>query len=300
MSTKNMRSSLIKWISLNWTPPLIWYYYLLFRRANEAEELVKDIQAGPDDGDWHDNGISKGKFPTRILYRLEEGEKAVELRARVETPIQKDLLVPLICVLNETQLFKTWLPNFKIPKMIIQECEKIKQAGKLTQILYSVVEFSWPMAPREMAIHLAAFDNIDAKAQFGIKVKTIYNEDDEVVPEADPKKVCMTLDGGFLFEKCPEDHPCMKYIKDEDKVDGEDMILVIYSASMNPHLKFLPQSLLNFLIKIALATAWKMLLQVAKGVRDGKRLEHQSAMEEKKEFYDYIRKRIDTMLSTSL
>ena len=235
------------------------------------------------------------------MYRLEEGEKAVELRARVETPIQKDLLLPLFCVLNESQLFKTWLPNFKIPRLNVQICEKIKQAGKLTQIVHTVVEFPWPMAPRELAMHLAAFDNIDTpQAQLGLRMKTINNEDDEVVPEADPKNVCMTVDGGTLFEKCPEDHPCMKYVKDKYRVDGEDMVLVKYSASLNPHLKFVPQSLLNFFIKIALATVWKMLLQIAKGVRDGKRPEHQKAMKEKKEFYDYMHKRIDTMMSTSL
>jgi hypothetical protein len=254
------------------------------------------LTGSPDDGDWHDNGISKGKFPTRILHRLEQGEKLLQLRARCETPIEKDFLEPLLSVLNETQLYKTWLPSFKVPRFEIRECEKLKQAGKLTQIVFVIMDLPWPMAPREMALHAAAFDNIDEKGQIGIKLKTISSEDDEVVPELDPKNARVDLDGGFLFEKCPKDHPCMEFMEKDS--DGEEMMLVTFSTVINPNLKYLPQSFLNFLVKSALGTAWKMMLQVAKDVKDGKRPDHKSAIEKKREeLYDYINTRLDVMLS---
>jgi hypothetical protein len=272
-------------------------HHAMVMRANEAEELVKNLTASPDDGDWHDNGIiSQGKFPTRILHRLEQGEKLLQLRARCETPIKKDFLEPLLSVLNETQLYKTWLPSFKVPRFEIRECEKLKQAGKLTQIVFVIMDLPWPMAPREMALHAAAFDNIDEKGQIGIKLKTISSEDDEVVPELDPKNARVDLDGGFLFEKCPKDHPCMEFMEKDS--DGEEMMLVTFSTVINPNLKYLPQSFLNFLVKTALGTAWKMLLQVAKDVKDGKRPDHKSAIERKREeLYDYVNTRLDVMLS---
>ena len=104
------------------------------------------------------------------------------------------------------------------------------------------------------------------------------------------------MDGGFLFEKCPKDHPCMEFMEKDS--DDEEMILVTFSALINPNMKYLPQSFLNFLVKTALGTAWKILLQVAKDVKDGKRPDHKSAIEKKREeLYDYVNMRLDVMLS---
>lgn len=271
-------------------------HHAMLRRAKEADDLVRDLKTSPDGGDWIDQGISKGNFPTRVLYRLEQGEKLVEVRARCETPIKKDLLEPLLSVLNETQLYKTWLPNFSVPTLQVRECEKLKQIGRISQIVFLVMDVPWPIAPREMVLHAAAFDNIDESGQLGIKLKTIKTGDDEVVPEQDPTTVRLDLDGGFLFEKCPKDHPCMEFIQKDG--DEEDMILVTFSALMNPNMKYLPQSFLNFLVKTALGTVWKNLLQIATDVKDGKRPDHKSAIQRKKEeLYDYVRARLDIMLS---
>lgn len=268
----------------------------MLARAEEAEAFVKDIKAKPEGGDWIDQGISRGKYPTRILYRLEEGEHKTELRARCETPIKKDLLESLFCVLNETELYETWLPSFTVPKFKIRECRKLKQIGRVSQILLVVMDLPWPLTAREIVISAAAFDDIEDKGHIGIKMKNIDTKDDETVPEATSKAVRVDMDGGFLFEACPADHPAMEYV---DKEDGEEYLLVTFSALMNPNMRNLPQSLLNFLVKTALGTAWKMLLKIAQDVKDGKRPDHATAMITKREeLYDYIKGRVDDMLST--
>lgn len=150
------------------------------------------------------------------------------------------------------------------------------------------------MSAREIVLSAAAFDNIDSKQHIGIKLKSIVEGDDEVVPPPDPTTVGVSLDGGFLFETCPEDHPCMEYVENKDN-DG--MILVTFSAVVNPNLSLLPQSILNFLVKIALGTAWKMLLKVALDIQEGKRPEHANAIENKADFYQYVRDRVGLMLS---
>mmetsp|Transcript_27786 Transcript_27786/g.41204 ORF Transcript_27786/g.41204 Transcript_27786/m.41204 type:complete len:349 (-) Transcript_27786:1624-2670(-) len=268
----------------------------MLARADEAEALVKDMKAKPEGGDWIDQGISRGKYPTRILYRLEEGENKTELRARCETPIKKDLLESLFCVLNETELYETWFPSFSVPRFKIRECRKLKQIGRVSQILFVVMELPWPIAAREIVLSAAAFDDIEDKGHIGIKMKTIETEDDETVPEATSTAVRVDLDGGFLFEACPADHPAMKYV---DKEDGEEYLLVTFSALVNPNMKNLPQSFLNFFVKIALGTCWKMLLKIAQDVKDGKRPDHANAMIKKREeLYDYIKGRVVAMLST--
>ena len=282
-------------------------HHAMLKRIKESEDLVKDMKSNANsesdsdsdaDAGWIDNGISKGKFPTRVLYRMEHSSDeipVIELRAKCETPISKDLLEPLLSVLNETQLYETWLPSFSVPKLQIRECKKLKQSGRVSQIIYLVMDIPWPMAARELILHAAAFDNIDEDGQLGIKLKTIQTGDDEVVPEPDPKTVRLGVDGGFLFEKCPTNHPCMEFVPDDE--DKEDMILVSFSALVNPNMKYLPQSFLNFLVKVAFATAWKVLLKIATDVQHGKRPDHTEAISSKVELYDYVRERLVAMLS---
>jgi hypothetical protein len=310
-------------------------HHVMLQRAQEAEYLVKDLKARPQDGDWIDQGVSVGggggKFPTRILYRLEKSiendrtsaSQKVKLRARCETPIEKDLLEPLLSVLNETELYETWLPSFNVPRLKIRHCKKLKQCSRVSQILWVVMDLPWPMAAREVVLSAAAFDSIEDDGHIGIQLKTIHvddigdNNNDDLVPKVDDNNndananaVRVDLDGGFLFEKCPRDHPAMKEflrnkevddedVDEDDNDEKEDCILVTFSAIMDPHMKLLPQSFLNFLIKTALGTAWRMLLRIAQDVKDGKRPDHARAMEQKRqELYDYVRERVDVMLST--
>ena len=270
-------------------------HHAMLKRAEEAENLVKELKSNPEGGGWIDRGVSTGKFPTRILYRLEESDSKTELRARCETPIKKELLSSLLSVLNESELYETWLPSFSYPRFKVREVKKLKQSGRVSQILIVVMDLPWPISSREVVLSASAFDDIEAHGHIGIKLKNIETKDDDVVPEPDPKCVRVDVDGGFLFETCPKDHPTIKFIENDS---GEEMILVSFSAVMNPNMKGLPQSLLNFLVKTALGTMWKMLLQIAQDVKDGKRPDHASAIERKKEeLYDYINGRVDVMLS---
>lgn len=322
-------------------------------RAQEAEDLVKALKARPlantnitttittttttdndhdkgggdageTEGDWIDQGVSSGtggKFPTRILHRLERSKTdhhKFRLRARCETPIEKNLLEPLLSVLNETELYETWLPSFRIPKFQIRHCKKLKQCSRVSQVLWVVMDLPWPITPREIVLSAAAFDSIEDDGHIGIQLKTIdEKEEDVVIPTSsieqggdggNDSSVRVDLDGGFLFEKCPKDHPAMKEFQknnnrngnnsEDGEVEEEECILVTFAAVMDPHMKLLPQSFLNFLVKTALGTAWRMLLSIAQDVKDGKRPDHAKAIEQKRqEVYDYVRERVDVMLS---
>lgn len=270
-------------------------------RANEADALSKDLLSQADDGgNWIDNGISKGKFPTRILYRLEEGETKTELRARCETPIKKELLESFLSVLNETELYETWLPSFRVPRFQVAECKKLKQVSRVSQILLVRLDLPWPMSSRELVLSAAAFDEIDTEGHIGIKLKTIDTGDDECVPEVTPDATRVDIDGGFLFTACPKDHPTLPFL-DKNGDDDDEMVLVTFSACLDPKMKMVPQSFLNFMVKVALGQCWKILLQIAQDVNDGKRPDHANAIERKKEeLYDYVNSRVTQMLNAIL
>jgi hypothetical protein len=296
---------------------------------NDISTHDKGGDAGETKGDWIDQGVSSGtggKFPTRILHRLERSKTdhhKFRLRARCETPIEKHLLEPLLSVLNETELYETWLPSFRIPKFQIRQCKKLKQCSRVSQVLWVVMDLPWPVTPREIVLSAAAFDSIEDDGHIGIQLKTIdEKEEDVVIPtsssneqggggDGNDNRVRVDLDGGFLFEKCPRDHPAMKEFQknrngnngedgkvNDEEQEEEECILVTFAAVMDPHMKLLPQSFLNFLVKTALGTAWRMLLSIAQDVKDGKRPDHAKAIEQKRqEVYDYVRERVDVMLS---
>ena len=103
---------------------------IILKKAKLGEALVKDLKSadlkqakhnqdgddmnGDGDGDegWVIHGVSKeGGFPTLTAHKLEKSgknSKSVELKARVETPIDHSMLSPFISVLNETELYETW------------------------------------------------------------------------------------------------------------------------------------------------------------------------------------------------
>lgn len=230
------------------------------------------------------------------------------------------MLVPILSVLNETELYQSWLPNWSTPKFRIRKVEKLAQAGRASQIIIVTNDLPWPIAAREIVLDAMAFDDIEESGDIGIHMGSIDEDYKGVVvvpPPEDKKIVRVDLEGGFLFRSCPEDHPTLKTYRkleaerlekesldnannDEEKKDRDDeddeIILVTFCACVDPKLGFIPQSFLNFMMRTVMGTAWKMLLKVAEDVRDGKREEHASAIEKKRtSLYDWVEARVKRM-----
>mmetsp|Transcript_19953 Transcript_19953/g.28072 ORF Transcript_19953/g.28072 Transcript_19953/m.28072 type:complete len:189 (-) Transcript_19953:47-613(-) len=180
-------------------------------------------------------------------------------------------------------------------------------------------------------------DDIDEHGDIGIHLVSLHagHEEEEedygdgslivIAPPMDERVVRIDFDGGFLFRACPRDHACLRDTVDVDTVHdidvddvdkkGEDekkeetetnkkrnmdeKILVSFSMCVDPKMKFLPQSFLNFIMRTAIGTIWKMFLRVAEDVKNGKRPEHAKAIERKREtLYDWVDERVNKMLSS--
>lgn len=301
------------------------------RKATLGEALIQDLKSADLDdgkhttynndddssnGGWVIHGVSKGEFPTLTAHKLEKNGNSVELKARVETPIDNSMLSPFISVLNETELYETWLPSWTVPKFKVQRCQKLSQTGRCSQVLIVTFDLPWPIASREVVLLADAFDDIDAKGDIGIRLETLSTGDENgLVPPPDKSVVRIDVNGGFLIRKCPSNHPALlldeddedndeKKVVDEknDTTDGDaakdEKILITFAATMNPKLKLLPQSFLNFLVKVAFGIAWSILLKIARDVKNGKREDHQKAIQEKREvLYDWVELRLKALLS---
>ena len=282
----------------------------ILQKAKKGEELIEELTSDlhNKENPWIIHGVSKGEFPTLSAHRLEKchgddnnknnndgnnGNHHVELKARCETPIDKSLLSPLISVLNETELYETWLPSWNVPKFRIKKCQKLSQRGRCSQVIIITFDVPWPIATREVVLLADGIDDINHNGDIAIRLHSVDTGDEDglVPPPEDKSIVRMDIDGGFIFRQCPKDHPALV------AGDADEKILVTFAASVNPKMKLLPQSFLNFLVKTAFKIGWIIMLKVARDVRDGKREDHKNKIKEKRGIlYDWVDERLREMM----
>jgi hypothetical protein len=275
-------------------------HHSILRKAEEGEEMLRSLKA--DVKSWKDLGVQSGKFPTQILYEIDKtSTNKTLLRVRCETPVQKDLIMPLLSVIHESQHYHSWIPRWSVPRFQMRFCRKLKEVGRLSQIFHFVNESPWPMKPIEIIMSYTAIDDIEAAGDLAIKMVSVTSADnyDDCVPEPDKKCNSIGFDGGILIQKCPKNAPVMEKVRNSNPNAGDDtegMILVRYASVLEFKSKFIPQWFLSFLIKVALGTSWKVLFGIALDVKNGKRPEHSKVIKEKREAYDYIESRVDALM----
>jgi len=277
----------------------------MMRKAKKGEALIDDLKSdfGGQNG-WVIHGVSKGAFPTLTGHRLEKGDDgSLQVKARCETPIDKSLLSPFISVLNETELYETWLPSWTVPKFRVKKVQKLSQRGRCSQVIIVTLEVPWPIASRQVVLCADGFDDIKDKGDIGICLNSLdTGDEDGLVPPPEEKSIVrIDVNGGFLIRKCPKDHPALVDRKEEDNGNSNeesDKLLITFAASMDPKMRLLPQSFLNFLVKVAFGICWGMLLKIARDVKNGKRPDHEQAIERKRDsLYDWVDSRIKELLS---
>lgn len=162
----------------------------------------------------------------------------------------------------------------------------------------------WPLATREVIIGAVAFDDIDTKGDIGVRLKGLHtgsSETDVEIPPPEGGAVRVDFDGGFLFRKCPEDHPALttkaphnsgKSVENSD----EHMLLVSFLMYVDSKINFLPQGLINFVVRTVIGRMWEKFLTVAEDVKAGRRPKHAQAIAAKREsLYDWVEHRVESL-----
>lgn len=89
--------------------------------AEECEAAISDVIAkNPDDSGWTKQGESHSRHDTLIYYKVGRESR---LTCFVETPIEASLLVPLLSVLNESDLYQFGLRLGKHPSWVFERPE---------------------------------------------------------------------------------------------------------------------------------------------------------------------------------
>ena len=105
----------------------------------------------------------------------------VEIPLRLESPIDKSMLVPFLSVLNESELYSTWLPNWTVPRLRISRSNKLTQHGRCSQVVLVTVDLPWPFSAREVVLDASGVDDIDYTGDIAVLVRTLEPGDTSTV-----------------------------------------------------------------------------------------------------------------------
>ena len=260
--------------------------------ADLIQDPMKQQQQDDDDDGpaWKKQGETHGKRDALIFYKVDDQAR---LTCRIETAIEASLLVPILSVLNESDLYATWIPSWTMPKMGLDSSEQLEQSSRGTQTIRILANVPWPYTKREALIKAVAVDEIDERGFVAIRI-TSNVPVGGVVPPPNPRIAeRIDFEGAMLLRPCPRHHELLLKSK---HVYREPVILVSFKMFADPRMTGIPTALINFITRTVIGTIWAMFLSVGEDVRNGNRPQHEQAIAEKKDFYDWMAVRIGILL----
>lgn len=263
--------------------------------AERCKEIKQELFEKFEDGGWHKQSEIHGHRDTCIYYKV---NKDSSLLVRIETPIESSLLNPLLSVFSESDLYKDWMPSFKVPRLGVELSEKMQETGRGNQVIRVRIAMPFPFDNRECIQHAIAIDSIDEED--GCIVVTVKSLDEGKhlngldIPPPDRGVRRVDFEAGIVIRPCPADHPALLHSK--NKYDGEKLLLVQVTQMMDAHVAGVPMSMINFFTRTVLGRMWGSLLQVAEDVRDGKRPAFAEKIAEHRELYDWVEGRVQVLL----
>lgn len=254
-----------------------------------SKQLRENLYAPPSEG-WTKQGESHGDRDFITYYKVVDGSK---LWCRIESVIEASLYVPFLAVMNETDLYDTWVPKWNFPfKLGINRSTRLRQRGRVDQVVQLAVDMPWPLNNREIVFWGYAEEDGAENQDVGAKLQTVDEtfDDGNLVPPPENGVVRMKFESEFMFRPCPPDHPAL--IKSKTKYpEGEKLILLTFCLYVDPLVRFVPKSFMNFCTRTAVGTVWRMILRVSEDVREEKRPAHKKIIAEKREFFSWVEAR---------
>ena len=273
------------------------HHRMILRWAELVESGMENLLQDPeqDGSPWIKQREQHGHRDFLVFYQLSNNNQLI---ARIDCAFESSLLVPLLSVFHESDLYSSWMPSWKRPiKLGVSKSEKLKEEGRGKQIIHVTTSLMWPFCDRDVVMRVMAVDAIeDDHGCIAIQALSQTSDDDPVIPEATKNAVRLDFSNFLLIRACPSDHPCVVRSKHHGEKDHEPLILLSMTMEVDPHIKAVPQSAQNFITRTVLGRMWLSLLHVAEDVRDGKRPMHKEAIDAKRGLYDWIEERASVMI----
>ena len=270
----------------------------VLEKAKQSESFIEMLREDAEkDSSWETQKSFSfgGRDQTKIYYKTTEND--TKLILRVDQAIKREMLIPVLATLNESQLYASWLPSWTMPKLKFSRTEKLDQRGRCSQLLLVTVECPWPFSNREVVLDALAFDDIDESGVVAVLLNSCDCEDDERVPAIDHKfGQCTRVDfhGGFLFRAIPSEGEAWKKAREKH----EDEMIVSFIFNIDPKISYVPVSIIQFITRTVIGTLWGMFMKIASKVKNGEMKEHAEAIQSKRlVLYDWVDERVKSMFA---
>ena len=272
----------------------------VLQKAKQSETFMAMLREDAEkDESWETQksllSTSSSRDQTKIYYKTIE--KDTKLILRVDQSIKREMLVPVLATLNESQLYASWLPSWTMPKLKFSRTEKLDQRGRCSQLLLVTVECPWPFSTREVVLDALAFDDIDESGVVAVLLNSCDCDDDERVPPIDHKYgQCTRVDfhGGFLFRAIPSEGEAWKNAREKH----EDEMIVSFIFNIDPKISYVPVSIIQFVTRTVIGTLWGMFMKIASKVKNGEMKDHAEAIQSKRlVLYDWVDERVQSMFA---
>ena len=261
------------------------------------------ILSSLESSSWKSLNVSKinGYF-TDCYYNIQrkKDSTSVKLDMKISSIVHKSLVPYLLAVLNETDLFYQWMPQWNIPKVKVTRSERLQQTGRCSQVLLFTLQLPWPLNFVEIVLDAVAIDDIKSSKSIGIRFQTLKSGDkDGLIPPPEPKANRLDSNGGFMIH-IPSEELMNRaqdggFIKKNENPD--DFLQYTFLTKLENKGFNVPEYILRFVCRVMILCGWKRFLQVAEEIRDGKRPDHAARIKKNKELYDWIDVRLDVLCS---
>lgn len=265
--------------------------------ADEMENRLQREQSETFVADgWKKQGEAHVNYDFVTYHKVDSSNR---LTVRIELILESTMVVPLLSVLNETNLYSEWMPAWKHPRLGLRQSKMLHEIGRGNQIVQVTVDMPFPFAAREVVQHAVAIDAIEEVASILIRVKELapgYFDDDIDIPEPSKGVVRIDFDAGFVIRACPEDHDLLKRSR-RKYPENEHKVLVTIEKSVDAHVSYVPLSIINFFTRQVIKQMLVSLLDVASDIQSGKREKHAEAIRAKEELYGWVTERVECMFN---
>lgn len=245
---------------------------------------------------WKKQGEAHADYDFVTYHKVDSRNR---LTVRIELILESSMVVPLLSVLNETNLYSEWMPSWKHPRVGLRQSNMLHEIGRGNQIVQVTVDMPFPLAAREVVQHAVAIDAIEEAAAILIRVKDLapgYFDDDIDIPEPAKGVVRIDFDAGFVIRACPEHHDLLKRSR-RKYPEKEHKVLVTIEKSVDAHVSYVPLSIINFFTRQVIKQMLVSLLDVASDIQSGKREKHAEAIQAKEELYGWVNQRVEAMFT---
>jgi len=170
--------------------------------VDEMEAALENNLAGtiPSKSDgWQKQSEAHANYDFVIYYKVDRNNK---LTVRIDLVVESSLLVPLLSVLNESDLYCEWMPSWRHPRVGFRRSIKMHELGRANQIVLVTVDMPFPLKARECIQHAMAIDAIEEKSAILGHIRNIPSgmyDDGIDIPKAELGIGRIDFDSGFLI-----------------------------------------------------------------------------------------------------